>query len=789
MKKSIPSLLATLFILSIVFWVFLKMRPQFNIDKNVGLSEFSVKRASNIVKNISQKPHFVGSENHKVVMQYLVAELKNMGLEPEIQQGFTLTEAGSLAFSNNIITKIKGTKSSKALLLLSHYDSASYSKSKGASDDGAGVATILEGIRAFLYNKTQHKNDIIILFSDAEEFGLNGAALFVTQHQWAKAVGLALNFEARGSAGPSFMLMEVNNGNAALIQEFEKADVNYPTSNSLMYSIYKLLPNDTDLTVFRENGQIQGLNFAFIDDHFNYHTQQDDYQHLDPKSLAHNGSYLMPLLQYFSNSDIKDLKSTENFVYFNTPFNFIIYPFSWIWPMSFIALFLFAVLVFVGFGKRILDLRLILRGFYLFILAIIVSGLLAFLVWEIIKIIYPQYNEILQGFPYNGHSYLFAFVMLSLSICFFIYRKRTTDFEAMNHAIAPIFIWILVNITLASYLKGGAFFVIPVFAALCGLGYYTITQKSNKILNLILVIPALIVYVPFIYTIPVGLGLKVLFGSSIFLALVFGLMLPVFTTFYLKRNWAIAMLLLALSFVADAHLNTEFEYGKAKPNSLVYIVDAGSKQANWATYDNLLDEWTKVYFTENSKNKLYKNDGSGKYLSKYTFFTKAPTVNVPKPTITFLKDSINGNFRHLKIKIASNRKVNRYDIATNRKITIYDFNANGVQNINQKKSLYAQSNKTILSYLITDNQPLELEFSIPKNGILDLSLTESSMDLLENSDLNVAPRLSEMMPKPFVMNDAVILKMKIEKPIIMSKPIVVKPRRYLRSLVKVDSIQ
>jgi Zn-dependent M28 family amino/carboxypeptidase len=40
---------------------------------------------------------------------------------------------------------------------------------------------------------------IIILFSDAEELGLNGAALFVTQHKWAKDIGLVLNFEARGS--------------------------------------------------------------------------------------------------------------------------------------------------------------------------------------------------------------------------------------------------------------------------------------------------------------------------------------------------------------------------------------------------------------------------------------------------------------------------------------------------------------------------------------------------------------------------------------------------------------
>src|SRR5690606_39231039 len=114
----------------------------------------------------------------------------------------------------------------------------------------SGVATILEGVRAFLESGERPKNDIIILFSDAEELGLNGADLFVREHPWAKEVGLVLNFEARGSGGPSYMLIETNRGNAKLIEGFSRAGVQYPVANSLVYSVYKMLPNDTDLTVF-----------------------------------------------------------------------------------------------------------------------------------------------------------------------------------------------------------------------------------------------------------------------------------------------------------------------------------------------------------------------------------------------------------------------------------------------------------------------------------------------------------------------------------------------------------
>jgi hypothetical protein len=52
------------------------------------------------------------------------------------------------------------------------------------------------------------------LFSDAEELGWSGS--FATQHNWARS-GLVLNFEARGTSGPSYMLMETN-GEMALLK-------------------------------------------------------------------------------------------------------------------------------------------------------------------------------------------------------------------------------------------------------------------------------------------------------------------------------------------------------------------------------------------------------------------------------------------------------------------------------------------------------------------------------------------------------------------------------------------
>ena len=774
MKKDYSSIYASLFLLGILGLIYFTMMPHWTSDEEGSLSEFSTKRALTQVEAISKQPHYVGSKEHEVVANYLIKELNKLGLETSVQQGYTLSDWGNLVQSKNILARIKGTSNSKALLLLSHYDSAPHSYSKGASDAGSGVATILESVRAFLYSKTPHKNDIIILFSDAEELGLNGAALFVTQHHWAKEIGLVLNFEARGSSGPSYMLMETNKGNAGLVKEFAAAKATFPVSNSLMYSIYKMLPNDTDLTVFREQGNIQGYNFAFIDDHFNYHTAQDDINHLNKNTLAHQGTYLMPLLNYFSNADLSSTQASEDYVYFTIPYTFISYPFSWVLPMVVIALALFIFLLFLGRAKRILAFREIGRGFIPFLGSLIVTGLITFFGWKGLLAVYPQYNDLLNGFTYNGHAYIAAFVLLALAITLLFYNRFSAKKVTMNHYVAPLFIWIVINGALAFSLQGAGFLIIPIYFGLFLFAAFIITQKSRKILSLIFSIPALLIIAPFIQMFPIGLGLKVLFGSAILTVLTFGLLLPVFGAFAKKGIWSLVFFVLAIGFFAKAHSESGYEYGKAKSNSLLYIYDADTNKANWATYDTNLDSWTKSYLGENPKDATALNETPlfSKYNSGFTYAAEAPKKDILEPSIAFLEDRIVGNQRYLKIKISPNRNVNRYDIFANEKMAIHNFKANGVTTLGQKNSLYQRKGKKILSYYVVGNAPLEIQFSVNSSTVLDMELMESSFDLMTNPLFGIAKRENWMMPTPFVLNDAVVIKQKIKPtPVVLTNPL------------------
>ncbi|WP_276978269.1 M28 family peptidase [Flavobacterium filum] len=765
MKKNYISLLNALLVLLIIWFIFYRMMPSDYSKGNVPLSEFSTERALKHIEEVSKEPHYVGSPYHQNVINYLESELKKLGLSPQIQKSTILSKWNNLVETQNIVAKIKGFDSSKSLLLLTHFDSAPHTKSYGASDDAYGLGVILEGIRTYLHTNKTPKNDIIIVFSDAEELGLNGAYAFASEHPWAKDVGLVINFEARGTAGPSMMLAETNGGNANLIKTFSKANPKYPVSNSLMYSIYKMLPNDTDLTAFREKADIPGFNFAFIDDHFDYHTVQDNFENITPESIEHQATYLMPLLSFYANANLNELKTETDHVYFSSPIEFFHYPFSWNFPLLIVAFVLFLGVVTIGLGKHLLDFKEVIRGFAPLFLSLIIVGLVTFFGWEMIKSLYPQYQDMLHGFTYNGHSYIAAFVLLSLAICFWIYAKFTKIKLVPSHFVAPVFLWFIINFLICFYLKGAAFFVLPAYFAVFTLAFFVFKEKSNPFINVAFSIPALLILVPFIQLFPIGLGLKMLAGSAVLVVLTFALLLPVFGNFSKKANWGTLLFIISIGFFIKAHFDGKFEKGKGKPNSLLYVYDADKDQANWATYDKVLDQWTKNYLGEkpNLDNSLNQHGLSSKYNSGFSFSAEAPKKNIAKPTFTFLRDTIVGNQRAVTVRIDANRKVNRMDVFAPEKLKIHHLKANGIKNINQEGSFFKRKKSNVLNYYPINNKPLTLSFQIHKDDELELDIMVSSFDLLENPQFSIPKRPDAFIPMPFVLNDAIVVKKKLQK--------------------------
>ncbi|HET8854613.1 MAG TPA: M28 family peptidase, partial [Salinimicrobium sp.] len=728
----------------------------------VSEESFSTWRAFEHVEAMAREPHYVGSRAHSSVRNYIVSSLQKSGLLVQTQQGSFLNKFGVITAPENILTRIEGSGDGKALLLMSHYDSAVHS-SPGASDAASGVATILEGIRAFIASGEVPINDVIILFTDAEELGLNGAALFVEEHPWAEEVGLALNFEARGSGGPSFMLLETNGGNKKLIEHFVEANPEFPVTNSLAYSIYKMLPNDTDLTVLREKGNIPGFNFAFIDDHFDYHTANDTPENLDINTLAHQGSYLMPLLEYFANVPLEDLQPEVDLIYFVLPvIGMVSYPFSWILPMLFFSLFIFAGLILYGLKKERLELRSILIGFFPLFLSLLSAGIITYFLWEICLLVYPQYLEMEHGFTYNGYYYIAAAILFSLSLLFFIYSRFHTKENCGNFYIAALFVWLLLSAAVSFYLKGAAYFVVPLFFGLLQLLYLLIRKTPNPVIPALLNLPAIFIIQPLLISFPVALGLEILFVTSVLTVLLSVLLLPVIGFFRKKGIISLFFFFVFLCSVALAHLNSEFSLEHPRPNSLVYIYDSDSGSATWNTYDEFTDSWTAPYFSGESMEKMEPTTFSSKYNSRFTRIARAPAIDIEPPVILIEKDRDTVGKTQVEMKIAFSRKIARVDLFAEGDFDPGYFEVNGeVAGYLNEANKDKEANR-LLTYYAANQDTLRLKFSFSSGTMPQLNYYGTSYDLLKNDRLNVPARPPGMMPRPFVINDAVILKKTID---------------------------
>lgn len=764
-QRFYPILALGIFVLSI-WYVFYDFSPQYNTDFNAKDTEFSTDRAYEHVKEIAKKPHYLGTKQHSLVRNYIIEELENLGLKVHTQQDFTITTTGDFTIPENIVTKIEGKNpEAKSLLLLSHYDSAAHS-SFGASDAASGIAAILETLRAYKSQNILPEHDIIICFTDAEEVGLLGAQLFAEKHPWVKKIGLVLNFESRGSGGPSIMIPETNKGNAKMIKAFAQADVENVLGTSLMYSFYKIMPNSTDSTVFREREDISGFFFAFIDNHYDYHTSLDIPERLNKQSLAHHGQYAYDLLNYFSQISLDDnLESSADMVYFNLPeFGLFYYPFSLNWYMYGMFLTMFLFIIYWGVKYKAIVRSEVFRGFLPFSLSLIFAFVFGFFGWKVALWAYPQYEEILQGFPYNSHSYIFGFVCITISFCLSIYGRFQRKINPHNALVAPLFFWFVICAFINVYLPGAAYFSLALGFALLAFAMATFREVPNLFVNWVFSLPAIGLIIPLIQFFPIGLGMNMIVISTVLCALLFSLLFGFIGYLPFKRSLSVIVFLLGSTYIIVAHVNSDFNRNQPKPNSLVYLIDKTSQKAYWKTYDNSLDKWNKTFFEDTiSQDKIALQS---KYSTPFNKSASAQYVNFQSSRYNIRIDTLDNNRVKVNLNIKPESNIERLEIYADKTYNFEEFEVNNqiADTIFTEKNYYhvfqKRYNTRLLTYHVVNEEELNIEF-IGKLPLPDFEVFETRFDLLSNAKLNVPKRYPEMIPKPFVVNDAIIIKQDI----------------------------
>lgn len=326
-------------------------------------TEFSAARAMKDVRAIATDPHPIGSTEIDVTRQYLLSRMAELDLDPQLRdQTVVVTRRNSADTAiggrvRNIVGILKGSDQTlPAVLLMAHYDTAPLSP--GAGDDTAGVAVALEVARA-LRASGPLRRSVIFLMTDGEEVGLLGANAFFESDPLRGRAGLILNLEARGDSGRTLMFQ--TSGNNRRLVETYRRNITTPASDSLMVTIYKQMPNDTDLTAALERGHA-GMNFAFVGHHMAYHTPLSTAASLNQGSIQHMGGQILPLVRDFAQA--RDMGRGAGDMVFADLFGqyFLAYPAALGWALAVIVIGAIFALTAAALARRSANWRDVARG-------------------------------------------------------------------------------------------------------------------------------------------------------------------------------------------------------------------------------------------------------------------------------------------------------------------------------------------------------------------------------------------------------------------------------------------
>jgi len=331
--------------------------------KSAPADAFSAERAMEDVRAIAVRPHPIGSPENDAVRALLVERMRSLGLDPQVrdQTGITtdlhMSDLGLAGRVRNIVGELKGSDPAlPAVVLMAHYDTVPHSP--GAGDDTSGIAVALEVARALRASGPMRRS-VIFLFTDGEEAGLLGASAFFHDDPWRRRAGLVINLEARGDSGPTSMF-QTSPGNRGLIDVFARNALS-PTADSLTVTLYKQMPNDTDLTAALNKGYA-GLNFAFAAHQMAYHTAISTPESLNPGSIQHMGGQVLPVVRAFARAE--QLPGSADDLAFADLFGltFIAYPFWVGWLLALVAIGTATTALVVGIRRGRIDWRDALRG-------------------------------------------------------------------------------------------------------------------------------------------------------------------------------------------------------------------------------------------------------------------------------------------------------------------------------------------------------------------------------------------------------------------------------------------
>ncbi|CAL9558526.1 M28 family peptidase [Streptomyces sp. enrichment culture] len=615
---------------------------------------FSAGRAQHTVDEISAAPHPVGSAEHDRVRDHLVAELTGLGLRPEVRRAVsadTGSGAAMVARVENVHASLPGTDPTGRVLIVAHYDSAEVSP--GASDDGIGVATVVEVARA-LTTGPAPRNDVEFLLTDAEEPGLMGARGFTADGGLGDPEGtVVLNLEARGTSGRVVMFETGDHAGALLPALADRT----PVATSLADAVYGLLPQDSDFTALREAGAT-GLNFAVLDGSARYHTPLDSAENASRGSLQDMGEVVLSATRNLAAADLRQVREGADGTWFTLPGLLVRYPTTLVLPLALAAAAGLAAVLVLGHRRGAVRLRAVGGAAAGWPVPPLLAAAVGAAAWEAMLLVRPHYAGFSLGDPYRGGPAaaglaLFAACLVPLWAVLTRRRARTAREAALG-----VLVWFtLLALVTAVAVPGASYlFVWPALTGLAALGAALRLPGDSPwvpALCALPLIPAAGLLLPVAALLFSAVGLAFALVPLVVVALALlpaGPLVPVGGRLRRRLLVPAAGAVLAVALVAGGLAVDGVDTRHPGQVSLLYTLDADTGQTRWASTGAGTHPWADR-MVDGGRADL--EDGFPNLARPGWKTGDAPAVRVPRPTARVLSETREGTLRTVRMRLGA----------------------------------------------------------------------------------------------------------------------------------------
>lgn len=742
MKKKCSHLfIVTLFIASIFGLIYFQFRLPEPLTLDAPENQFSAGRAIEQLEPMVVKPHPAGSTALAAVREKLISELQELGFQVEVQSTTgTLTRYQVAGEVDNILARMPGTDNSGALMLMAHYDSVP--QGPGAGDNGAGVVTILETIRA-LGMELPLRNDLVIVFTDVEEYGILGAQAFTAQHPWMDDVSVVLNIE--GTLQGSVVLVETGPQNGWFVKNFRDASP-HAMGYSWLYDLFGIMPNLTDFMPFREAGLAGGNLFSF-NGGSQYHTPRDTISNMDPRSLQQHGEQTLALVQHFGKADLSNPHAGDA-IYFNLFRSWmVVYPAVWAPPLAgFTSLIIIYYLGWTGAQQK-LAVKKVLVGL-LGTLAVLISGPgLAMVLWSITQKIFPQYSLYFPAHTYNDSWYAIAFAALAAGLSILIIKLILRK-ASWQEFLAGILITLgVINLGISFYSPGFSYLFTWPLIFTCLSSLILIKKEISPQWLREVVIGSLFLVCCLFWT-PVGL---ILYWSSgldflpvITLTALFPVLLVVPLAPFIQKpagNYYAALcgLTFLLAFILGG-FTSGFNENRPMPLRVQYFYDVSKSEAFWINPAGYRSSWQDQFTKQGIEEVSWKEIFPA--FQSTILRSPAAVYDLEPPWITLLEDSTSGQVRTLRLLIKPTRKSDQLLLSLPPETTVLDVSVNDQTWMDSSEAV---PDWTTLYFIAPSEAGLETTLITALPGPDQLLVTERSVGLETIPGIQISLRPQDVM--------------------------------------------